>query len=138
MHFPTVKGRREWIILAIWIAHIILLLFCNEPAKKLYGVCTLTDEPSPSPHLFQYAFSWATPPLFKYMSFMDDPMRQLFETMFCETLCETIVCETMFGHYALKGEIWNSGMSFWSQKWNNCANCISRPFSLCKIWKKNC
>ena len=48
----------------------------------------------------------AGPPL-PYSSifkFMDDPMRQLFETMFCETLCETTVCETMFGHYALKGK----------------------------------
>ena len=67
MHFPNVKGRREWIILAIWIAYIILLLFCKEPAKKLYGVCTLTDEPSPSRHSFQYAFSWATPTLFKHI-----------------------------------------------------------------------
>ena len=115
MHISTVKGRRELIILTIWIAYIILLLFCNKPAKKLCGICTLTVEPSHSSHACQYAFSWPILPPFKHMYFMDDPMGQLFETMLCETLCETTVCETMFGHYTLNGKIWNSGMSFWSQ-----------------------
>ena len=75
----------------------------------------------PLPHACHYAFSWATPPPFKRMYFMDDPMVQLFETKLSETLCETTVYETMFGHYALKEKIWNSGMSFWSKKWTSCA-----------------
>ena len=75
----------------------------------------------PLPHACHYAFSWATPPPFKHMYFMDDPMRQLFETKLSETLCETTVCETIFGHYALKEKIWNSSMSFWSKKWPICA-----------------
>ena len=33
LRFLTVRGRRKWIILVVWIAHILFLL-CNEPAKK--------------------------------------------------------------------------------------------------------
>ena len=49
VNFLTVRGRWEWKILAVWIAHFILFLFCNEPTKKIYGVHTLTTEPPPSP-----------------------------------------------------------------------------------------
>ena len=49
LHFWDVQGRWEWIILAIWIAHFILFLSWKKPAKKIYGVCTLTAEPSPLP-----------------------------------------------------------------------------------------
>ena len=42
----TVRGRWEWIILAIWIAHFMVLLFCNKLSKKLW---------------LTYAYSWTFP-----------------------------------------------------------------------------
>ena len=36
--FSTVRGRWVLIIVTIPIAHFVLFLFCNEPAKKNYGV----------------------------------------------------------------------------------------------------
>ena len=33
LRFLTVQGRWEWIILTVWIAHI-LFIFCKEPGKK--------------------------------------------------------------------------------------------------------
>ena len=49
-YFLTVRGRWEWIILAIWIAHF-LFLFCNKPAKKkvmAYVSFWRTEPPPPS------------------------------------------------------------------------------------------
>ena len=60
--FKAVSGRWGWIMLAIWIVHFILLLFCKEPAKKINGIHTLTAEPPPLCHTSQYAFSWMAPP----------------------------------------------------------------------------
>ena len=42
LHFLTVQRRWKWIILAMWIAHFVLFLLCNEPSKKIYDVPALT------------------------------------------------------------------------------------------------
>ena len=39
-------GKMKWIILAIWIAHFMVLLFCNKLSKKLW---------------LTYAYSWTFP-----------------------------------------------------------------------------
>ena len=71
----VITGEREWIILVIWTAHFILFLFCNESAKKTYGVSTLTVEPPASP--VRVSMLLAGPPfsLFERTYFMDDPYR---------------------------------------------------------------
>ena len=114
MHFSTVKGRRELIILTIWIAYIILLLFCNKPAKKLCGICTLTAEPSPSSHACQYAFSWAILPPFKYVLYGWPHGATVWDNVVWDIVWDNCVWD-MFGDYTLNGKIWNLGMSFWSQ-----------------------
>ena len=54
-------GGWEWIILSVWIAHI-LFLFCKEPAKKHLRCMHPHKWASSLPHTSQYAFSWTTPP----------------------------------------------------------------------------
>ena len=77
MGFLTVRGRLEWIILAV--AFFILFLFCNEPAKKNYNVRKFTAEPPrPSSHTSQHAFTWTTPPPSERTHFMDDSISLFF------------------------------------------------------------
>ena len=61
LHFLTVQRRWKWIILAMWIAHFVLFLLCNEPSKKIYDVPALTAESPSSPLMSQYAFIWTNP-----------------------------------------------------------------------------
>ena len=139
MHFPNVKGRREWIILAIWIAYIILLLFCKEPAKKLYGVCTLTDEPSPSRHLFQYAFSWATPTLFKHIQVYGWPHETaVWDHVLWDIVWDNCVWDNVWT-LCIKGEILKFGHFILEPKMEQLCHLYLSTLSLCKVWKKtNC
>ena len=69
----TGRRRREWIILAIWIAHFIFY-FVTNLRKKLMAYVHLQLNLFPSPHSYtsQYAFSWTTPPPSERTYFMDE------------------------------------------------------------------
>ena len=41
---------------------LYLFLFCDEPAKNVYGVHTPSAVRPPLPHISQCAFSWTPPP----------------------------------------------------------------------------
>ena len=114
------QGNKKGSFLLFFFCTILLLLFCNEPAKKLHGVCTLTAEPFPSP--MRTSMLLAGPPLPRssvctlWMTPWYNCLRQSWVRH-----CVRQLCETIFGHYTLKEKIWNSGISFWSKKWTSCA-----------------
>ena len=120
MHFSTVKGRRELIILTIWIAYIILLLFCNKPAKKLCGICTLTAEPSPSSHACQYAFSWTILPPFKYVLYGWPHGATVWDNVVWDIVWDNCVWDNVWRLY-IKRENLKFGHVILEPKWPNCA-----------------
>ena len=64
-----------------------LFLLCNEPAKKNYGVRTLTAETPPSPQYEPVDFSWTTLPSSKRTYFMDDPQQDHFLIIKQKCIC---------------------------------------------------
>ena len=80
----VILGGRGW-ILAMWIAHFILFLFCNQPAKNVYSTLMFTAElPLLSSHTNHYAFSWTTLSPSERTYFMDDPFQdRIFHTPSC-------------------------------------------------------
>ena len=70
LRFLTVRGRREWIILAVRIAHVpYFISILQRTCEKNYGGRTLKVEPPLPPKTSQYTFSLITPPLRAYLLF---------------------------------------------------------------------
>ena len=100
--FQRQRGRREWVILAFWIAYIILLSFCNEPAKN-FVVYIHFQLNLPSPPIRASMFLTGPPLPFQ--------VYVLYGYVPHGTTVWDHVWQTIFGHYALKGKTWNSECS---------------------------
>ena len=67
----TVRGRWEWTILVVWIAHLKL-------QKNNYCIYTLTAETPPCPNTSQYTFRWTILSPSERTYFMDDAQQDHF------------------------------------------------------------